>query len=292
MSKRFTDSNKWQSWFRKLPSDIKLAWIYILDGCDVAGVWEPDFELANVCIGEKVNWDKAKIAFGDRVYLMTNGKWWIPKFVSFQCGETLSVKSAPHLKVMKMLKAHGLWDLYFHYQENPFSLSNTLSNTLSDRVSNTLEEEEEDKEEEREEEKKSGIELEIYEAYPKKKNKEDALKAISKALKKLSGSELLARTKRFAELRKTQDPQFTPYPASWFNAGGYEDPEVCGKREEPGACGISAHLGHIVNLVNQCCLHEAAILFKPLTEELKAVVEGSLGQPEINALRNELEKLQ
>jgi len=71
---------------------------------------------------------------------------------------------------------------------------------------------------------------EIYLAYPKHKAKNEALKAIARVLKNLNHGRdaawLLERTKRYAELRKNQDAQYTPYPASWFNAGSYEDEEL------------------------------------------------------------------
>jgi hypothetical protein len=55
MAKRFTDSEKWnRPWFRKLPTKYKLLWLYILDHCDMSGVWYVDFELASMMIGEPV----------------------------------------------------------------------------------------------------------------------------------------------------------------------------------------------------------------------------------------------
>ena len=48
MSKRFTDTDKWKKqWFRKLKNDNKVFWMYLLDQCNHAGIWEVDFELAN-----------------------------------------------------------------------------------------------------------------------------------------------------------------------------------------------------------------------------------------------------
>ena len=76
----------------------------------------------------------------------------------------------------------------------------------------------------------------IYFAYPRHSGKQDALKAISKARKAVyergeqhPGEWLLVKVKAYCEARKrvtaadpTQD-QYTPLPATWFNAGRYDD---------------------------------------------------------------------
>jgi len=67
---------------------------------------------------------------------------------------------------------------------------------------------------------------EIYLAYPKHVGKKAALKAISKALQQIDAKSLLDRTKAFAAAVATWPKarlQFRPDPASWFNAGRYED---------------------------------------------------------------------
>ncbi len=65
--------------------------------------------------------------------------------------------------------------------------------------------------------------LEIYNAYPKKIAKGAALKSIRRALRKVEYSVLLEAVQAFAEARAGEDPQFTPYPASWFNAERWND---------------------------------------------------------------------
>jgi hypothetical protein len=80
---------------------------------------------------------------------------------------------------------------------------------------------------------------EIYQAYPRHVSKQAALKAIKKARKAVHGRGvehpgewLLERTKQYATVRReveATDPtqrQYTPYPASWFNAGRYDDDQA------------------------------------------------------------------
>jgi hypothetical protein len=70
------------------------------------------------------------------------------------------------------------------------------------------------------------IVLSIYDAYPRKVAKPEALKAIAKAIKKIDPIVLLARTKSYAMLRG-QNNEFTPHPATWFNQERFnDDPET------------------------------------------------------------------
>lgn len=76
----------------------------------------------------------------------------------------------------------------------------------------------------------------VYLAYPRKVGKQAALKAIQTAGKRLAGERfagdldaaaafLLARTQAYAASRivQTTPNQFIKHPASWFNAGCYDD---------------------------------------------------------------------
>ena len=68
---------------------------------------------------------------------------------------------------------------------------------------------------------------EIYQAYPRHLGKGDALKAIKKALESIDDptpvESLLAIVREYAESPAGQLGQYTPYPASWFNAKSYLD---------------------------------------------------------------------
>ena len=62
----------------------------------------------------------------------------------------------------------------------------------------------------------------IYQAYPRKVAKADAIKAIKKAMKDSPVTDLLEITKLFAASQTPGSP-YTPYPASWFTGKRYED---------------------------------------------------------------------
>lgn len=104
--KRFTETEKWKDpWFRKLSAGAKLAFFYIVENCDNAGVWTPDKELADFCIGMEIPWEKVLEAFGDRVLVLKSGDWLVTKFIGFQFGE-LSEACKPHLQVLKLIEKH------------------------------------------------------------------------------------------------------------------------------------------------------------------------------------------
>lgn len=64
---------------------------------------------------------------------------------------------------------------------------------------------------------------EIYLAYPRKVGKQDAQKAIIKALKLKKHNDLLEATQAFSTAVNGADKKFIPYPSTWFNRGSYDD---------------------------------------------------------------------
>jgi hypothetical protein len=110
--KRFTDSNKWEDeWFQDLSMEHKLLFSYLLDKCDLAGIWKINMRLASFSIGYDYPSDALKSAFGDRILELDGGKVWIRKFCRFQYGE-LNDNCKPHAAVLKRLKEHGLVEKY------------------------------------------------------------------------------------------------------------------------------------------------------------------------------------
>lgn len=111
MAKRFTDTGKWQKkWFRTLPTKYKCFWQYILDSCDIAGIWDVDIELASFVIGEKL--DRAEILsfFKKQVVIISSDKWFLQEFVNFQNGLKLNEASPVHKKIISILEKYTLYD--------------------------------------------------------------------------------------------------------------------------------------------------------------------------------------
>lgn len=109
MSKRFTETTKWQDpWFRKLSGPAKLLWYFLIDQADPAGVVEIDYDLATEDC--KIGITAAHMAeLGSRVELFgrSGEKVLLPKFIAFQYG-SLSDACFPHKKVFEAIRKHGL----------------------------------------------------------------------------------------------------------------------------------------------------------------------------------------
>lgn len=80
----------------------------------------------------------------------------------------------------------------------------------------------------------------IYAAYPRKQGRGAAMKAIHKAMKTVTGLELLEATSAYAKAVATwgvDDKAFVPHPATWFNQERYADDRALWKRVSPGQQG-------------------------------------------------------
>ncbi len=100
MPKRFIDTDIWknQRWFRKLQPDYKLAFLYIKDQCNHAGIWNIDcadliedtgiegIELPKFIECCNTEYDKLTGAksFKERVRLLDKGYVWVTGFIQFQ----------------------------------------------------------------------------------------------------------------------------------------------------------------------------------------------------------------
>lgn len=111
MAKRFIDTKIWdKAWFRKLDTNSKLIWIYILTKCDHAGILDADWEAMNFFIGTNVNdFDKIPESIKNKMQMIDDNQFFIPSFIEYQYG-ALRINSKPHLSVIKRLEEKGLND--------------------------------------------------------------------------------------------------------------------------------------------------------------------------------------
>lgn len=107
MAKRFTATDKWEDvWFSGLSNPQKLFWIYLLDKCDSAGIWEKNFNAASFFLGFKIAETDCDFLEG-KVFNVNGSKWFIPNFIDFQYGE-LTPNCKPHIPILKTLERYNL----------------------------------------------------------------------------------------------------------------------------------------------------------------------------------------
>lgn len=232
--KRFTETEKWRDpWYISLPPRVKLLWLYFCDTCDHAGVFQIDWGLASYVIGQKVTLKDLEF-FEDRIQLLPSGRYLIKKYVKFQSGN-LTEACPAHKPILKLVEQHGLIQTSLGYQYPMARVLTQVDYCYPEYPmaypSVRVQEKEKEKRDRKEIEKKEGgmgeTETEIiYSFYPRKVGKEDALRAITKALKKYPElrEQILEHTKAMGEAWKNEpDKQFCPHPATWFNEGRYLD---------------------------------------------------------------------
>jgi hypothetical protein len=108
MSKRFIDSSLFEKrWFRKLPSNIKLFYFYMLTKCDHAGMYDFDLELAEFQIGESIKKQEIDKHLKEHIQFIKSDKIWIKGYVDFQYGILKDTNNA-HKSVIKILNRYGI----------------------------------------------------------------------------------------------------------------------------------------------------------------------------------------
>lgn len=158
MAKRFIDTDIWKKDFvRGLKAPCKLLWLYVITDCNHAGIWDCDFEVAQIRTGEKLDKEKAEHAFSEKIVILEGGKkWFIPSFIAFQYGE-LNPSNRAHIGVISLLKKYDLIsdDLIIKPLASPFQGAKDKDKDK---------EQDKDKDKDKEERQKSKIEdrLELY----------------------------------------------------------------------------------------------------------------------------------
>ena len=110
MAKRMTDTEKWKKpFFEQLNVEMKLFWIYLLDDCNHAGIWQVNLKLANFLLGTNLDQDEILSSLKDKIQIIDDGnKWYIPSFIEFQYPNGLSTENNVTKSIQKELKKYNL----------------------------------------------------------------------------------------------------------------------------------------------------------------------------------------
>lgn len=109
MAKRFIDTEIFKKKsIRNLKASHKLFWIYILNDCNHAGIWEVDMEVAQLRLDVKISEKEILHVFKEKIVILNGGsKWFIPDFITFQYGE-LKENNKAHKNIISLLKKENL----------------------------------------------------------------------------------------------------------------------------------------------------------------------------------------
>ncbi|MBP6694992.1 MAG: hypothetical protein KA161_07675 [Saprospiraceae bacterium] len=129
MANRLTDTTIWkkQKWFKKLPVVYKLAWKYLTDECNHAGVWKIDipellddlgieeFNLENFIDACNIDFDKksGKKINRKRILHFNEDYVWLTGFMTFQYGGKTQIIKQNNNAVpgaIEILKSFNLFD--------------------------------------------------------------------------------------------------------------------------------------------------------------------------------------
>ena len=130
MANRLTDTTIWkkQKWFKKLSVEYKLAWKYLTDECNHAGIWkidiselledlgldEFDFEYFLECCNKDFDKKTGKGIKRQRIMHFNEDYVWLTGFMTFQYGgktQTLATKNNAVPSAIAILKSFNLFDV-------------------------------------------------------------------------------------------------------------------------------------------------------------------------------------
>ena len=106
-----TETEKWKDpWFSNLTNDERIAWLYLLDDCDNAGVWQFNIRALNFNCNTNFTEEELLSIFSERFVKISSDRFLIPKFLYHQYGVNFldNKKSRPILSAIEKLKKYNL----------------------------------------------------------------------------------------------------------------------------------------------------------------------------------------
>jgi hypothetical protein len=110
VANRLTDTEKWKdSWFRKLPGNLKLLYLFMVDTCDCAGIWQDQLADFNFQTGFNITHDEMERYFDTKLIKISEEAYLIPRFVIFQQkGQFNPDRNKAHLGIKRRLDHYGI----------------------------------------------------------------------------------------------------------------------------------------------------------------------------------------
>jgi hypothetical protein len=110
MAKRFTETEKWKDpWFFELPNDARIVWLYLLDECDNAGIWQCSIKRLNFNCNTNFTEDDLLKYFSERLVKISSDRFLIKKFCEYQYGfNFMKSKNKAVVSAIDKLKNYNL----------------------------------------------------------------------------------------------------------------------------------------------------------------------------------------
>lgn len=238
--KRFTETDKWRDkWFQSLQHDSKLLFIYFCDTCNNAGFYEENEREACFHLGITEEQYQGALKGLERGIKGASGWLWVRRFLRHQKNEQLNPENPAHKQIIRLISEQlGRFEEFPEFQQFISPLKGLLS-PIERGILSPIGIGKGTGKGKRESPEREKIAAEIYELYPRKVGRPEALKAIYSAISRgTSPIVLMERTKAYAQARASQDNGFTPHPSTWFNQDRFnDDPETwnhqTGKQSKP-----------------------------------------------------------
>jgi hypothetical protein len=236
--KRFTETEKWRDpWFQALSPIEKCLFLYFTDNCNNAGFYEENSRCACFFLGITEEEYQGALKGLSRGIVGASGWLWVRRFLRHQKHEPINTANPAHRQILCLIseQVERFGKLSeFHEFIAPLKPLIAPKKGLPSPIGKGTGEGKGNGKGECEGESET-----IYQAYPHKVGKPDAIKAISRALSKTPFDDLLRKTKAFATARNG-DTAYCPNPATWFNQERYNDdpetwsPKSNGKKPKEG----------------------------------------------------------
>lgn len=183
MAKRFTDTEKWKKkWYRELGSKLRDVRQFVLDDCDLAGIWEIDLNRISYYVGSPVSLDEVRHAFCGYVSLLGDlDSLFIPAFLEFQYGNLVETNNA-HRAVIRRLKLKNI--------NQPLR---SPSRGVQDKDKDKVQDKDQDQDKEKDKDKQPKFDFEaLYQKYPRKEGKSPGLKQCAEQIRTQEKYDLLS----------------------------------------------------------------------------------------------------
>lgn len=137
MAKRFTSTDIWkEDWFLELPQEYMLAWFYIKDNCNHAGIWKPNKRQLEFITRTQIDLNIFLSLLNnekERVVVLDGGSWYLLDFISFQYGNTLNENNRVHASITKELNAYKIDTCNFEVKERSFRPQDNPNQGVKDK---------------------------------------------------------------------------------------------------------------------------------------------------------------